>query len=76
MLFKKKKPKYPENAKYKLGDFVNFRFRDDLYFGFIYDASVDKVTNKIEYTIQLGGQCPAFVYKIKEETIIGLKIKW
>ena len=70
MLFKKKK-KYPEIAKYKMDDFVNFRYRGELYFGYIYDADI--VDGKIEYTIQIGGQCPALIYKYKEEDIIGLK---
>ena len=33
-----KKNKYPINAKYKIGDFVNFRYRGELYFGYIYGA--------------------------------------
>ena len=49
MWFKKKK-KYPENAKYQLDDFVNFRYRGELYFGYIYEAM--EVDGKIEYTIQ------------------------
>ena len=72
MFFKKRKPKYPENAKYKLGDFVNFRYRNELYFGYIFNASVTK-DKKVTYTIQIGGQCPSFVYDYKEEDIIGLK---
>lgn len=70
MFFKKKK-KYPDTAKYKLDDFVNFRYRNELYFGYIYDAMV--VDGKILYTIQIGGQCPALIYNYKEEDIIGLK---
>ena len=70
-MFLKKKKKYPEMAKYKMDDFVNFRYRGELYFGYIYDASV--VDGKVEYTIQIGGQCPALIYKYKEEDIIGLK---
>lgn len=72
MLFFKRKPKYPENAKFKLNDFVNFRYRNELYFGYIYDAKVME-DGKITYTIQLGGQCPGFIYGYKEEDIIGLK---
>lgn len=68
----KKKPKYPETAKYKVGDLVNFRRRGDLCFGYIYDAFVDS-DGKITYTIQIGGQCPALIYDWKEEDIIGLK---
>ena len=54
-----------------MDDFVNFRYRGELYFGYIYDAS--EVNGKIEYTIQIGGQCPALIYNYKEEDIIGLK---
>ena len=72
MLFFKKKKKYPEIAKYKDGDYVNFRYRNELYFGYIYDAKVDS-ENKVIYTIQIAGQCPALIYNYKEEDIIGLK---
>lgn len=70
MFFKKKK-KYPDNAKYMLKDFVNFRYRNELYFGYIYEAK--EVNGKILYTIQIGGQCPAFIENYKEEDIIGLR---
>ena len=72
MFFWKKK-KYPIEAKYKLDDFVNFRYRNELYFGYIYDAKVSK-EGKVTYTIQLGGQCPALIYDYKEEDIIGIKV--
>ena len=39
-MFFKKKNKYPETAKYKKGDFVNFRYRDELYFGYIFMAYI------------------------------------
>ena len=68
----KKKTKYPEEAKYKKGDFVNFRRRGELSFGYIYDAARTS-DGKITYTLQIGGQCPAFLYDWKEEDIIGLK---
>lgn len=76
MCFKRKKklPKYPENAKYQIGDFVNFRYRDELYFGYISFAHLDSKGNVL-YSIQIGGQCPAFIYDYKEEDIIGLKTK-
>lgn len=70
----KKKDKYPVDAKYKKGDFVNFRRRDDLCFGYIYEAFKEK-DGKITYTIQIAGQCPALLYNWKEEDIIGLKSK-
>ena len=41
----KRKKKFPEIAKYKLSDYVNFRYRGELYFGYIYEAFVDKDNN-------------------------------
>ena len=70
-LFNRKK-KYPEAAKYKEDDCVSFRYRDDLAFGYIYNAKVDG-DGKVSYTIQLGGQYPALLYDFKEENIVGLK---
>ena len=76
MFFKKKKKNiYPEQAKYNVKDYVNFRYRDELFFGYISDAKLDEKTNKITYTIQICGQCPFFIYDYKEEDIIGLKTK-
>lgn len=68
---RKRKSVYPENAKYKLKDYVNFRYRGELYFGYIYGAK--EVEGNILYTIQIAGQCPALIYDYKEENIIGLK---
>ena len=73
MFFRKKKNKYPEEAKYKIRDFVNFRYNNELYFGYIYDASINEETLEIIYTIQVCGQCPIFIYNYKEKDIIGLK---
>ena len=73
MFFKfKKKNKYLEIAKYKKGDYINFRYRDELYFGYIHEAFVYD-ENKIKYTIQIAGQCPTFIHDYKEEDIIGYK---
>ena len=72
-MFFKRKNKYPENAKYKKNDYVNFRYRDELFFGYIYEAKEEN--NKITYTIQVAGQCPYFIKDYKEEDIIGLKNK-
>ena len=69
----KKKPKkdlWPENAQYKFRDFVRFRHRGELHFGFIHEAQVNEEGNVI-YTIQMGGECPTFVYNYKEENIVG-----
>lgn len=75
-LFKKKKKKELKLhlAKYKLGDYVNFRYRNELYFGYIYTTYVDDNDN-VTYTIQIAGQCPSFIHNYKEEDIIGLKTK-
>lgn len=70
--FFKRKAKFPEIAKYKKGDYVNFRYRDDLFFGYIFEASLTN-ESKVVYTIQLAGQCPSFIKNYKEEDIIGLK---
>ena len=69
-----KKNKWPENAKYQKGDFVNFRRRGELCFGYIYEAFLDN-DGIVTYTIQIGGQCPALIYNWKEDEIIGLKTK-
>lgn len=69
----KKKPKksaWPENAKYKPRDFVRFRHRGELHFGFVNDARVGEDGNVI-YTLQMGGECPTFIYNYKEENIVG-----
>ena len=74
MWFLKKKNKYPEQAKYQKGDYVNFRYHGDLHFGYINEAKLDK-DNKVLYRIQIAGQCPSYVNDYKEENIIGLKTK-
>lgn len=76
MFFKKlfKRNSYPENAKYQKGDFVNFRRRGELCFGYIYEAFTQD-DGSITYTIQIGGQCPALLYNWKEEDILGIKTR-
>ena len=69
-MFFRKKEKYPENAKYQKGDLVNFRYKGELYFGYIDNANFDG--KNILYTIQVGGECPTLVYHNKEEDIVGL----
>ena len=67
------KKKYPAVAKYKLKDFVNFYHRGEMRFAWVYDATVDKSTGAVSYTMQVGGQCPALIYNVPEDDIIGLK---
>ncbi len=71
-IFKKKSNKnaWPEKAKYKFRDFVRFRHRGELHFGFIHEARVED-DGTVIYTIQMGGECPTFVYNYKEENIVG-----
>ena len=70
-IFKKKpkKPAWPEEAKYKPRDFVRFRHRGELHFGFVHEARVED--GEVLYTIQMGGECPTFVYNYTENQIVG-----
>ena len=70
-IFKKKPQKsaWPENAKYQPRDFVRFRHRGELHFGFIHEAR--EQDGEVIYTLQMGGECPTFVYNYKEDQIVG-----
>lgn len=70
-IFKKKAPKetWPADAKYKYRDFVRFRHRGELHMGFVHEARVEG--GEVIYTIQMGGECPTFVYNYKEDQIVG-----
>lgn len=68
-----KRKKYPETAKYQKKAEINFRYRGELMFGYIYDAREDN--GKIIYSIQTAGQCPAIIENYQEENIIGLRKK-
>ena len=70
-MFFKRKEKFPKNKK---DDYVNFRYKDELYFGYIQMAYIGN-NHQVTYTIQVAGQCPFFIYDYKEEDIIGLRIK-
>ena len=67
---KEKKSEWPKEAKYKFRDFVRFRHRGDLRHGFVHEARVED--GVVLYTIQMGGECPTFVYDYKEASIVGL----
>lgn len=68
--FKKKKqqPKAVINSKFKMGDFVSFHYRGELMFGYIYEIYATD-DGKVLYDVQIGGQCPAVLYKLEEETL-------
>lgn len=66
-LFKRKK-KVQIETKFQLGDPVRFRYRDELYFGWIYIIYA-KEGQPITYDVQIGGQCPMIIKGIKEEEL-------
>ena len=74
MFFRKKKKIEVEiNSKFKVDDFVDFYYRDDVYFGKIskvYLASGGEVL----YDIDIAGQCPATLSEIEEKKVIRIHI--
>ena len=70
MCFFKKKSQKPviTNNKFKKGDNVNFKYRDDVNPGIIFDVKCDLDQN-IFYDIQIGGECPAIIPNIDEKDI-------
>ena len=66
-LFKKKK-KIVVDTKFKEGNPVRFRYRDELYFGWIY-AIYPNEGGSTTYDVQVGGQCPMILKNIKEEEL-------
>ena len=68
-LFKKKKSKVKiTNNRYKEGEMVNFRYKGEVSPGLIYAIKLDE-DNKVIYDVQIGGECPAIIYDVKEEEI-------
>ena len=68
------KPKIEENTTYKMGQFVHFRYRDELYFGYV-NWIYKGLNNEILYDIQVGGQCPAIIKGISEKTMFIMEEK-
>ena len=70
MCFKKKNKVIIQiNSKFKLGDFVDFYYKDDVYFGKISNINLDS-KNQVIYDIDIAGQCPATLSEINEEKVI------
>ena len=70
MFFKKKKKVVEEiNSKFKVDDFVDFHYRDDIYFGKISKVHLAP-TGEVLYDIDIAGQCPATLENIEEEKVI------
>ena len=64
----RKKPKVKIDSKFSDGDYVRFKHRGELTFGWVYNIYTDK-EGKVIYDIQIGGQCPAILYGLKEEEL-------
>jgi len=70
MLFRRKKLEKPHiNSKFLLGDYVDFFYKDDLYFGHISNIYLDE-KNLVVYDIDIAGQCPSTIDNIYEEKVI------
>ena len=70
MFFKKKKKEVVQiNSKFKLKDFVDFRHRDDIYFGDISNIYLD-ANGEVFYDIDIAGQCPVTMKGISENRVI------
>lgn len=66
---KKKKVAKPQiDSKYQIGDMVRFRHKGDICTGYIYE--VYQKNDGVYYDIQIGGECPAIINSIKEETVL------
>lgn len=67
----KKKEKEPEaapEAKFAIGDRVYFKHRGDRTIGHIYRAYKGE-DGGVVYDVQVGGQCPYFLYAMKEDLL-------
>ena len=74
--FKRKKQVTIEiNSKFNKGDYVNFRHRDELYFGWIWTIYYRYVegVKEVTYDIQIAGQCPTIVRGVSESKVLGIK---
>ena len=70
MLFgRRKKVTIEIISKFRLDDFVDFYYRDDIYFGKISKVYLAP-TGEVLYDIDIAGQCPATLTEIKEEKVI------
>ena len=70
-LFNKKAQIVQIDSKFKLKDYVDFFYKDDIYFGVISKIYLDD-NKQVLYDIDIAGQCPATLSEIKEEKVIRL----
>ncbi len=57
------------DSKFKMGEYVDFFHKDDLYFGHICNIYLD-ANGDVLYDIDIAGQCPATLSEIKEENVV------
>jgi len=69
MCFKKKPIAININSKFHLKDFVDFFYKDDVYFGIISNIYLDD-NNEVIYDIDIAGQCPTTFTNIPESKVI------
>jgi len=58
------------NAKFHDKDFVDFKHRDEIYFGVI--SGIYQKDGTIYYNIDIAGQCPTTYQGVEEERVIRL----
>ena len=67
--FKKKKKQEPiVHGRFIKGQNVKFHYRDDVCPGIIYDVKLDS-EGLVVYDVQIGGECPAVIKDVKEDSI-------
>lgn len=69
MFLKKRKPKIQINSKFHINDYVDFFYKDDIYFGHISNIYLDD-NSKVIYDIDIAGQCPTTFTHIEEEKVV------
>ena len=75
MWFRRKNKETPQiNSKFKVGDYVDFYYKDDVYFGHISNIYLDS-DNLVNYDIDIAGQCPATLSEIKESKVIRIHVR-
>ena len=66
---KRRKVEQQINSKFKLNDFVDFYYKDDVYFGSISNVYLAS-SGEVLYDIDIAGQCPATLSEIEEKKVI------
>ena len=64
----RRKPKVVIETKFKMGEPVGFRYRGELTHGWIYEIHAKEGIETL-YDVQIGGQCPAILYNLKESEL-------